>query len=251
LSTTPAFSSDGLIPPDEVAAIYAPFSRLLRRQVRKGTTYLIGVAGAVSVGKSTTAKLLRDLLADDLEVGLISTDGFLFPNSQLAALGLSARKGCPESYDVARLVRFLHELKSGQPDVSAPVYSHRTYDVVAGEEVVLHSPDVVIVEGVNILDTPFDLDYSVYIDADEGDIEQWYVRRFVALCERAGTDPGSFYSHFAGMSAEEIERLAERVWRDINGPNLRASVLPTRGRADLILEKGPDHAVRRIRVRDR
>jgi type I pantothenate kinase len=139
------------------------------------------------------------------------------------------------------------------------VYSHSTYDVVANEYVVFHSPDVVIIEGVNVLDTTFGqspfvadiLDYSVYIDADEEDIERWYVRRFVSLCQLARGDRDSFYRHFAEMSTEQIERLAERVWRDINGPNLRASVLPTRTRAELILEKGPDHAVRRIRIRDR
>ena len=259
----------GLIPPSEVDAVYAPFSQLLLGDMKRRpassdhqATYLVGVAGGVSVGKSTTAGLLQQLLAarpDHLEVGLVSTDGFLYPNAELERRGLLARKGCPESYDVERLIRFLGELKSGRPEVVAPVYSHRTYDVVADQIQTFHSPDVLIIEGVNVLDTtsggpPFMvdfLDYSVYVDADEADIERWYGQRFVALCAAARQDNGSFYHHFATMSTDQIERLAERVWRDVNGPNLRAHVLPTRDRADLILEKGPDHSVRRIRVRNR
>jgi type I pantothenate kinase len=250
--------------PDGPADIYGSLSHLLRRNLeRRGsdrTPYLVGIAGAVSVGKSTTAGVLQGLLAGPphhLDVALVSTDGFLYPNAELEARGLTARKGSPESYDVAGLVRFLTELKSGRREVSAPVYSHLTYDVVAGAEQRLHSPDVVILEGVNVLDTsvglpPFAadlLDYSVYLDAEESDIERWYVQRFLQLSMEGRDDAGSFYHHFAAMSASQIERLASRVWRDVNGPNLRVSVLPTRGRADLILEKGPDHAVRRIRVR--
>jgi type I pantothenate kinase len=204
--------------------------------------------------------MLQSLLAGPphhLDVALVSTDGFLYSNAELEARGLTASKGSPESYDVARLVRFVTELKSGAPEVSAPVYSHLTYDVVAGAEQRLHSPDVVILEGLNVLDTsvgrpPFAvdlLDYSVYLDADESDIEQWYVQRFLQLSAEGRDDAGSFYHHFAAMSTSQIVQLAERVWRDVNGPNLRAYVLPTRGRANLILEKGADHAIRRIRVR--
>jgi type I pantothenate kinase len=206
------------------------------------------------VGKSTAAELLRLLLTeepDHPQVGLVSTDGFLYPNVELEARGLLTQKGYPSSYDVGRLVRFLSELKSGQPEVSAPMYSHLAYDVVANEQQVFHAPDVMILEGVNILSLADRLDYSVYMDADEVDIERWYVQRFLALCELGRDDAGSFYHHFSGMSTEQIERLAERVWRDLNGPNLRENILPTRQRADLILEKGPDHAVRQIWMRNR
>jgi type I pantothenate kinase len=221
---------------------------------------VVGIAGAVSVGKSTTAGVLQGLLAgppDRLDVAVVSTDGFLYKNAELQARGLTARKGSPESYDVARLVRFLTDLKSGRPEVFVPVYSHLTYDIVAGAEHALHAPDVVILEGVNVLDTsvglpPFVvdlLDYSVYLDADESDIERWYVHRFLLLCAEGKDDAGSFYHHFSGMSDGQISSLASGVWRDVNGPMLRASVLPSRDRADLIMEKGPDHAVRWFRVR--
>ena len=241
----------GLIPADEVGAVYAPFSRLLGGRLTKGETFLLGIGGAVSVGKSTTAELLKALLGEHHDVGLLSTDGFLFPNSELEARGLLSRKGSPESYDVARLAQFLTDLRSGVPEVSAPVYSHRTYDIVPDERQVFRSPEVVIIEGVNVLEVIELLDYCVYIDADEADIERWYGQRFVALCQLAQSDPGSFYHHFAGMSTEQIERLAARVWRDVNGPIMAESVLPKRWRADLILEKGPDHAVRLIRMRNR
>jgi type I pantothenate kinase len=252
------------VSPAEWAARYGSLADVVRRRLQgrdsDRTPYLVGISGAVSVGKSTTAGVLQGLLAgppDHLEVALVSTDGFLYPNTELEARGLTARKGSPESYDVARLVRFLTDLKSGRSEVSAPIYSHLTYDVVAGAEQPLHSPDVVILEGVNVLDAsvgppPFAvdlLDYSVYLDADESDIERWYVHRFLLLCAEGRDDAGSFYHHFSGMSTSQISSLASGVWRDVNGPMLRASVLPTRGRADLILEKGPDHAVRRFRVR--
>jgi type I pantothenate kinase len=250
--------------PDDPADTFGSLCHLLLRNLeRRGsdpTPYLVGIAGAVSVGKSTTAGVLEGLLAGPphhCDVALVSTDGFLYPNVELEARGLAARKGSPESYDVAGLVRFLTELKSGRAEVCAPVYSHLTYDVVAGAEQRLRSPDVVILEGVNVLDTsvglpPFPADllhYSVYLDAEESDIERWYVQRFLLLAAEGRDDPASFYHRFAAMSAAQIERLASRVWRDVNGPNLRVSVLPTRARADLILEKGPDHAVHRIRVR--
>jgi type I pantothenate kinase len=246
------------------ADIYGSLSHLLHRQLEdRGpdpAPYLVGLAGAVSVGKSTTARMLQALLAGPphhLNVDLVSTDGFLYPNAELEARGLTSRKGCPESYDVARLVRFLTSLKSGAPEVSAPVYSHLTYDVIAGAQQRLHSPDIVILEGLNVLDTtvgppPFAadlLDYSVYLDADEADIEGWYVERFLRLCAEGRDDANSFYHHFSAMSTAQIVQLAGRVWRDVNGPNSRAHVLPTRDRADLILEKGADHAIRRIRVR--
>jgi type I pantothenate kinase len=247
--------------PSSTADVYGPLGQVLHGNLQDaGAPYLVGIAGGVSVGKSTTAGLLVGLLSGpphNLAVALVSTDGFLYSNAELASRGLTSRKGSPESYDLPRLVRFLGELKAGAPEVSAPVYSHRIYDVVAGESLRLHTPDVVILEGLNVLDTtcgppPFVvdlLDYSIYIDADEGDIEQWYVARFLLLAEEARDDPGSFYHHFASMSSSQISQLASQVWRDVNGPNLRATVLPSRERADLILEKGADHAVRRIRVR--
>jgi type I pantothenate kinase len=222
--------------------------------------YVIGVAGGVASGKSTTARVLRLLLARWAEhphVDVVTTDGFLYPNATLEARGLVARKGFPESYDQGKLVRFLADIKSGRPEVAAPVYSHRTYDIVPGRFDVFRRPDVLIVEGLSILQTGVSthvfvsdlLDYSIFVDASEADIRRWYVARFLALREAAIDDTESFYRRFTGMSEEATEGLAEMVWREINGVNLKENVEPTRLRAQLILEKGGDHSVRRIRLR--
>jgi type I pantothenate kinase len=253
------------VPADELAAIYEPLSQLLRsraaaRQDTDRRPYVVGVTGGVAAGKSTTAQLLKALLsgwASRPSVALATTDGFLYPNTELEARGLASRKGCPASYDVGRLVRFLGEVRSGQPEVTAPVYSHETYDVVPGRAQVFRRPDVLVVEGVNVLDSscgppPFVsdlLDFSIYVDADEGDIERWYVERFVSLSEAGRDDPASFYHRFAPMSRDQVGHLARQVWHQVNGPNLHAYVEPTRCRADLILEKGQDHRVRRLRLR--
>ena len=268
------------MPLAEVTDVYLPLSRLLNISVAASrdlfavtnrflgrdaerVPFIIGIAGSVAVGKSTIARVLQALLArwpDHPRVDLVTTDGFLLPNSVLDARGLGARKGFPESYDVRALLRFLAELKAGEPRVCAPVYSHRIYDVVDGEEIVVTSPDIVIVEGLNVLQVPPSragreeqfvsdfFDFSIYVDADEDDIRRWYISRFLTLCETAFVDERSFFHHFSGLDESEATAVADAVWREINAVNLRENVAPTRSRAHLVLEKGPDHAVRRVRL---
>ena len=267
---------------DEVADIYLPLSRLLNLYVAASQNlhrvsdtflgspaakvpYVIAIAGSVAVGKSTTARILQALLGrwpDHPQVDLVTTDGFLFPNRALEERGLMDRKGFPESYDLRRLVRFLADVKSGQPEVHAPVYSHLTYDIVPGDEQVVRHPDIVIIEGLTVLQ-PGDgrdgrtpqlfvsdfFDFSIYVDADEADIEQWYLDRFLTLRETAFTDERSFFHHFAALSKGEATEVARQIWRSINGANLHENILPTRERARLILEKAPDHSVRAVRLR--
>ena len=275
----------GLIDPvsmDEVVDVYLPLSRLLNlyvaatQQRHQATStflnsdqlrvpYVIGVAGSVAVGKSTTSRLLRTLLAHwpgHPKVDLVTTDGFLLSQRELEARGLGARKGFPESYDQRRLVRFLADVKAGLPTVDAPVYSHLAYDIVPGEAQTVRQPDIVIVEGLNVLQTggrrtgrvsPMFVsdffDFSIYVDADERDIEQWYVERFTRLRETVFTNPSSYFHRYASLSPEESIETARRIWRTINLVNLHDNVLPTRERAHLILEKGRDHGVRRVRLR--
>ncbi len=264
---------------DEVTEIYLPLTRLLNLFVaatqhlhRASSAFLgtldppvpfvIGVAGSVAVGKSTSARLLQSLMSrwpDHPKVDLITTDGFLFPNRVLEQRGLMGRKGFPESYDTRRLLDFLRALKSGAPEVRAPIYSHVEYDIVDGDEAVVRRPDIVVVEGLNVLQVgpateraEFVSDYfdfSVYIDADEDDIERWYIRRFERLRETVFRDPNSFFRHYAHLSDEEAVATAREIWRAINGRNLRENILPTRKRAHLILRKGPDHRVERVALR--
>jgi type I pantothenate kinase len=265
---------------EEATDVYLPLSRLLNLRVAATQTlhrttdtflgrplqrvpFIIGLGGSVAVGKSTTARVLQALLArwpDHPRVDLVTTDGFLRPNRVLEERGLMARKGFPESYDVRRLMRFLAEVKRGEPEVRAPVYSHVVYDVVDGEEQVLRSPDIVIVEGLNVLqpgaaaahDARFVsdwFDFSIYVDAEEADIERWYVERFFALRETAFNDETSFFRHFAALSDAELSSTARGIWDSINKPNLRENILPSRSRADLVLHKGPDHGVRAVRLR--
>jgi type I pantothenate kinase len=221
--------------------------------------YLVGIAGGVAAGKSTTARILQFLLArwpGHPMVEVVATDGFLLPNAELAARGILARKGFPESYDVAGLVRFLSDVKAGQPEVHAPVYSHDSYDIVPGRTTTVHRPDILVVEGLNVLQSGPDrrrsvagiVDFSIYLDADNADIERWYVERFLALRAAEGAD-ASFYRRFAGLADDDVADLARRVWRGINAVNLEEHIAPTRFLADLILEKGPDHAVRRVLLR--
>ena len=267
---------------DEVADIYLPLSRLLNlyvgaaqnRHRATGTflgatdlrvPFVIGVAGSVAVGKSTTSRVLKALLShwpSHPRVDLVTTDGFLFPQAVLEARGLAERKGFPESYDQRRLVRFLADVKSGVPEVQAPVYSHLAYDIVPGEYQVVSQPDVVIVEGLNVLQTgrgragkPLPVfvsdffDFSIYMHAEERDIEEWYVARFQTLRQTVFQDPDSYFHRYASLTDAEAEATARRIWRTINGVNLRENIAPTRDRARVVLFKDSDHAVRRVRMR--
>ena len=262
---------------DEVATIYLPLSRLLNLYVSAtqdlqkvsstflGTIapkvpYVIGIAGSVAVGKSTFARILQALLAqwpDHPQVDLITTDGFLHPNRVLEERGIMHRKGFPESYDTRSLLRVLREIKSGADCVDAPVYSHVTYDIVPDDQVVVKRPDIVILEGLNVLQTGTDatefvsdyFDFSIYIDADEADIEQWYVERFLTLRESVFQDPDSFFSNYAGLTDDEAVETARGIWRAINGLNLRENIAPTRDRASLVVHKQADHRVDRVQLR--
>ena len=262
----------------EVAEVYLPLSRLLslyaRATRRLGadtseflgepdatTPFVIGVAGSVAVGKSTIARLLRELMSrwpDTPRVELVTTDGFLYPNAELERRGLMDRKGFPESYDRRALVEFLSEVKSGAEEVRAPFYSHVRYDIMPDAHVTVRRPDVVIVEGLNVLQpppTPNDVavsdlfDFSIYVDADAAHIERWYVDRFLALRDNAFTNPTSFFRVFADISDDEAVSRALGFWREINLPNLEENVLPTRHRAKLVLQKGADHTVASVLLR--
>jgi type I pantothenate kinase len=266
----------------EVEDIYLPLSRLLNlyvdatQKLHKAThtflgnstekvPYVIGVAGSVAVGKSTTARILQALLArwpNHPKVDLVTTDGFLLPNAVLGARGLMNRKGFPESYDRRRLVKFVADVKSGADEVTAPVYSHLAYDILPGQEQVVRKPDIMILEGLNVLQTGVGraenytpvfvsdyFDFSIYVDADEEHIRQWYVERFGALRRTAFRDPASYFRRYAALSDEGAREKALSIWNEINAVNLRENILPTRTRAFLILEKGADHSVRSVKLR--
>jgi type I pantothenate kinase len=272
---------------DEVVDVYLPLARLLNLYISASqdlfratakflghasakVPYLIGLAGSVAVGKSTSARILRELIArmpplpmhDQPRVDLISTDGFLLPTRTLKDRGLMERKGFPESFDTLGLVRFLSDVKSGQRHVRAPVYSHIDYDIVPGEFTEVDQPDVVIIEGLNILQTASAtrgansrvfvsdfFDFSIYVDADEDVIREWYENRLLTFRESAFRNPASYFHHYASLTVEETRQVAAEIWRDINGKNLVENILPTRERADLILRKGPDHSVESVRLR--
>jgi type I pantothenate kinase len=266
----------------EVVDVYLPLSRLLNlyvealqelhgsatRFLRKGDAkmpFIIGLAGSVAVGKSTTGRVLQALLArwpSHPSVELVPTDGFLFPNAVLEERELMARKGFPESYDLTRLLNFLAEVKSGHERIEAPVYSHLVYDVLPDQAIVIERPDIVIVEGLNVLQPaklpkdggaiPFVsdfFDFSIYIDAADALIESWYVERFLRLRQTAFRDPASYFHRYATLSEEEARATALSLWHSINLVNLRDNILPTRQRADLILRKGVDHAVETVALR--
>lgn len=261
----------------EVAEIYLPLSRLLNLYVsatqdlqRVTSTflgsiapkvpYVIGVAGSVAVGKSTFARILQALLSRwpaHPQVDLVTTDGFLFPNAVLAERNIMDRKGFPESYDTRSLLAFLRAVKSGESEVAAPVYDHVAYDILPDEHVVVRRPDIVIVEGLNVLQVNREgvefvsdyFDFSIYMDADIRDIEEWYVRRFFALRESVFRDPDSYFRHFAGLTDEQADLTARQIWATINGRNLRENIEPTRERASLVLRKANDHRVSEVRLR--
>jgi type I pantothenate kinase len=268
---------------DEVREVYLPLSRLLSLYVRHAgelhrateefldrpqpprTPFVIGIAGSVAVGKSTTARLLRELLAhwpEHPNVELVTTDGFLLPNAELIRRGILDRKGFPESYDRKALLRFVVDVKSGRETVSVPVYSHLRYDVLTDERQTLKSPDIVLLEGLNVLQparareyggsglavSDF-FDFSVYVDAAVQHIRGWYVERFLRLRETAFRDPESYFSRYAELSVAGAVAQAGELWDTINGPNLAANIKPTRSRASLVLRKDADHSVRWVRLR--
>ena len=267
---------------EEIREVYLPLSRLLNLYVAAAgelhsatttflgektsrTPFVIGVAGSVAVGKSTTARVLREMLRrwpETPNVELVTTDGFLYPNAELERRGLMQRKGFPESYDRRALLRFVSAVKSGAEEVRAPKYSHLTYDIVPGEEIVVRRPDVLIVEGLNVLaparvraDGRAGLalsdffDFSIYVDARTSYIEEWYVRRFQKLRSGAFADPASYFHRYADLSDEQARNTALDIWKRINEPNLTTNVLPTRGRAQLVLTKDADHSVTRMLLR--
>lgn len=262
---------------EEVREVFVPLSRLLNiyianaRELRRSTTsflgersartpFVIGVAGSVAVGKSTVARLLRELLRrweDTPRVELITTDGFLYPNEELERRGIMDRKGFPESYDRRALLRFVTKVKSGAPEVRAPFYSHMVYNIVPNAEIVVNAPDVLIVEGLNVLQPPGEnalalsdmFDFSIYVDARTHDITRWYEERFLRLQQGAFSNPSSYFRRYADLSHDEALATARNIWQEINLPNLEENILPTRSRARLILRKAPDHTVDRVLLR--
>lgn len=267
---------------DEVADIYLPLSRLLNLyvaatqnlhqatdtflgQLPEKVPYVIGIGGSVAVGKSTTSRILQALLArwpNHPKVDLVTTDNFLYPNRVLEERGLMGRKGFPESYDLRRLVRFVADVKAARPEVTVPVYSHLAYDILPDAMTVIRQPDIMILEGLNVLQTsdgrmgrPLRIfvsdffDFSIYVDAAEEDVEQWYVDRFLTLRRTAFRDPSSYFHRYASLSIEEAKETARRIWTEINGLNLRENIQPTRERARLILDKAADHSVRGVKLR--
>ena len=281
---------------DEVVDVFLPLSRLVNLHVMAARgllqvtdtflgrpsvspPFIVAIAGSVAAGKSTTARVLRALLArwpDHPHVDLVTTDGFLYPNAVLSARGLMQRKGFPESYDVGRLLRFLADVKAGQPEVAAPVYSHLTYDVVPGEHHVVHRPDILIVEGINVLQAPAAgarddsapgpghaaadaarprlvvsdfFDFSIYVDADERSLRRWYVERFLKLRDTAFQRPESYFHRYASLSEPEAVETALRIWDEINYVNLKQNIEGTRDRATVVLRKGGEHAVEEVRLK--
>jgi type I pantothenate kinase len=265
---------------DEVAKIYLPLSRLLNLYVgasqelyRASDTFLgklpakvpfvIGVAGSVAVGKSTTSRVLQTLLArwpNHPQVDLVTTDGFLYPNAVLTERNIMHRKGFPESYDRRRLLKFLAQVKSGDPVVTAPIYSHMTYDVLPDEAVTVRQPDILIVEGLTVLQSSVAndpqpifvsdyFDFSIYVDAKTEHIRNWYVERFLTLRETAFRDPRSYFQRYAELTDDEAMTTATEIWTHINEKNLNENILPTRERADLILTKQADHSIGEVRLR--
>jgi len=268
----------------EAVDIYLPLSRLLNLHVRAAKQlgsvkdeflgrfvspppYVIAIGGSVAVGKSTLSRVLRAMLSrwpDHPRVDLVTTDGFLRPNAWLLKNGLMERKGFPESYDMRTMVEFLARVKAGEDTVAAPVYSHETYDIVPGESVAINRPDILIFEGLNVLQAGYEsggaqrrqavilsdfFDFSIYLDADESNIESWYIERFLLLQKLAFQQPGAYFHHYAGLSREDASDVARKIWRDVNKVNLTENILPTRERAHLVLRKQADHAIAEVLLR--
>lgn len=267
---------------EEVVEIYLPLSRLLNlyvsaRQQRSAvqesflgvetskSPYVIGIAGSVAVGKSTTARILQAILAcwpNHPSVALVTTDGFLRPNQELEARGLMKKKGFPASYDIRRLVQFVADIKAGKASVSAPVYSHLDYDILPGVEQQVEQPDIVILEGLNVLQSGMDypnqlhrvfvsdfVDFSIFVDAEEDLLKDWYIQRFLSFRKGAFTNPEAYFHHYASLSETEASKTASRIWDEINGVNLTENITPTKQRANLILKKGLNHQVEQIWLR--
>ena len=264
---------------NEVSTIYLPLARLinyyieenLRRQAvlnrflggRNPTVpYIISIAGSVAVGKSTSARILQSLLSNwpnTRQVDLITTDGFLYPLEKMKKENLLQKKGFPVSYDTAKLIQFLADVKSGKSGVTAPIYSHLTYDIIPNRFDIVNQPDILILEGLNVLQTGSRktgqvfvsdfVDFSIYVDADESLLKEWYIRRFLKLRQSAFTDPNSYFKHYAQLSEQESIQTATDIWNNINGLNLRENILPTRERANLILTKGANHVVEWVKLR--
>ena len=264
---------------DEVSTIYLPLTRLidyyieenLRRQAvlnrflgggNPTVPYIISIAGSVAVGKSTSARILQSLLSNwpnTRQVDLITTDGFLYPLEKLKKDNLLQKKGFPVSYDTAKLIQFLADVKSGKSGVTAPIYSHLTYDIIPNRFDIVNQPDILILEGLNVLQTGSRktgqvfvsdfVDFSIYVDADESLLKEWYIRRFLKLRQSAFTDPNSYFKHYAQLSEQESIQTATDIWNNINGLNLRENILPTRERANLILTKGANHVVEWVKLR--
>lgn len=267
---------------DEVSTIYLPLARLINYYIEENlkrqevlhrfldvkappVPYIISIAGSVSVGKSTSARILQALLSqypNKRKVDLITTDGFLYPLDVLKEKDLLKRKGFPESYDIHHLVQFVSDIKSGKRNVQAPVYSHLTYDIVPNQFNTVNQPDIVILEGLNVLQSGMNypasphnvfisdfVDFSIYVDADEELLKKWYINRFLKFRRGAFSDPNSYFHHFSKLSEAEAIQTASTIWDEINGLNLRENILPSRERADLILQKGDNHAIQTVKLR--
>ncbi|GAB6989329.1 type I pantothenate kinase [Paenibacillus pini] len=261
----------------EVSEVYLPLTRLIHLYVNAfqrlhaemrsllgspvaKSPYIIGIAGSVAVGKSTTARLMQTLLSQwdqHSNVALVTTDGFLYPNHILQERGMMDKKGFPESYDIKKLIQFIGNAKCGQPELRAPVYSHTAYDILQGEEQIITEPDILILEGINVLQVNTEaqvfvsdyFDFSIYIDADEANIRKWYVERFQMLRDTAFQNPESYFHRYASLTQAEAIQKAYQIWEQINAVNLQQNILPTKERAKLIVKKGPNHTIEQVCLR--